>query len=183
MTINRSKNAFGYLKAFMWAMPLASLLGTRAGNVCAQDRLGSVNDYLNSNPDLAEADEFPMLGIAVINGGSTSHGGHQFEGAEIVDVVSGSPAAIAGLRGRRQRVQMLMATAVMAFSLFFPPAMLGAMVLSSSGVGESHEFPIFGWNAGSRHHGTRWGTEPSPCFDSDQQGSAQANPYCVTRSN
>lgn len=125
-----------------WMAVLALVLGASARRVDAQDHLGSVNDYINTNPDFPEADEIPRLGIAVTNGGGTLQNRYRFDGVEVVGVIPGSPGATAGLKGEQRRMQMLMTVGILAASMFFPPAMLGAAVLGSSGIGESHEFII-----------------------------------------
>jgi len=133
------------MRAIVWATMLASIFAasvTNAGQVYAQDQLGSVNDYLNTNPDFPEADEFPPLGIAVINGEGTLQGARRFDGVEIVGVVPGSPGAMAGLEGRQERVQTLMTVGILVASMFFPPAILGVAMLGSSRMGESREFII-----------------------------------------
>lgn len=112
------------------------------GHIHAQDKLGSVNDYLNTRQDFPDADELLSIGLAVVNGAGTLKNGIRFEGAEIVGVFPGSPGAIAGLKGRQEHIKAVMTAGILAASMVFPPAMLGMAVLSSSEIGESHEFII-----------------------------------------
>lgn len=143
--IHRSTGVIGRVRAILWATMLASLLGASAPNarlVCAQDHMGSVHDYLSTTPNFPEVHEFRPLGIVVMNGEGTLQSGHRFDGVEIVGVVSGSPGAAAGLKGRQERLQTLMNVGMITASIFFPPAMLGVALLGSTGIGESHEFII-----------------------------------------
>jgi S1-C subfamily serine protease len=119
-----------------------------AGQTASGQGLGSADDYVQSNPDFyaqsnpdfVDTYEGPLLGIAVRNGmGGLEHGG-QLSGVEILTVVPGSPGGAAGLHGRRHRggvFQTALIVGILASAAFFPPAMMGVMVLS--GIGESLE--------------------------------------------
>jgi S1-C subfamily serine protease len=104
--------------------------------------LGSVDDYMQSNPDFADAYRVPLLGIEVANGAGTLDDGYPFDGIEILRVTPGSPGAAAGLQGREVHVHAALTVGLLAASMFFPPAMIGVAALDSSGVGEFHELII-----------------------------------------
>jgi S1-C subfamily serine protease len=128
-----------------WALVLALTVGastTKAGDIHSDSHLGSVDDYLSTNPDFPDAYEFPRLGIDVKNGYGTLQNRYQFDGVEIVRVIPGGPGAAAGLKGDRRQVQQIMTVGLLAASMFFPPAIMGVAALESSGVGESREFII-----------------------------------------
>lgn len=128
-----------------WAVVLLLTVGAntaRAGEIYSDNHLGSVDDYLSSNPQFPDAYEFPWLGIEVKNGEGTLENRRRFDGVEIVRVISGGSGAAAGLKGERRQVQAIMTVGLLAASIFFPPAMMGLLVLESSGVGESREFII-----------------------------------------
>jgi len=115
---------------------------TKAGDIYSDSHLGSVDDYLSTNPDFPDAYEFPGLGIDVKNGYGTLQNRYQFDGVEILEVIPGGPGAAAGLKGGRRQVQAIMTVGLLAASMLFPPAIIGVAALESSGVGESHEFII-----------------------------------------
>jgi len=143
--ISRSARARTYVRAIMWSSVLALMLAPSASNATrayARDQLGSVNDYLDNNTAFPGADEFPALGIAVINGQGTLQDGHEFDGAEIVDVVPDSTGARAGLKGGQQRARELITLGVVVAWLLFPPAVMAAAAFGSGRMGESHEYII-----------------------------------------
>jgi S1-C subfamily serine protease len=128
-----------------WAVVLALSVcasTARTGEIYSDGHLGSVNDYLSTKPDSPDVYEVSQLGIDVKNGESTLQSIYQFDGVEIVGVLSGGPGAAAGLKGERRQVQAIMTVGLLAASMFFPPAVMGLAVLESSGIGESHEFII-----------------------------------------
>jgi len=128
-----------------WAVVLALTVcasTAKTGEIYSDGHLGSVDDYLSTNPQFPDAYEVPRLGIDVKNGESTLQNRYQFDGVEIVGVLPGGPGAAAGLKGEQRQVQTIMTVGLLAASMFFPPAVMGVAVLESSGVGESREFII-----------------------------------------
>jgi S1-C subfamily serine protease len=104
--------------------------------------LGSVNDYLQDDPDFADMYKVPLIGIEVSNGRSELKSGVRPAGIEIHKVLPDGPAAASGLQGRRAAVQVAL-VALTVGELFFPPAaMLGAIVMQQSGIGQSHDLII-----------------------------------------
>jgi S1-C subfamily serine protease len=128
----------------MWASILALILGASASApvlAYAQDQPGSIKEYVNSDPDSPEADEFPALGVGVITRGALQ-GGQRFEGAEIVYVVPASPGEMAGLAGRRRpRTEMLIEAGILMASLFCPPVILVSTALGAK-MAEFDDFVI-----------------------------------------
>lgn len=128
-----------------WAVMLVLTVGAntaKAGDIYSDNHLGSVDDYLSTNPDFPSAYEVLRLGIEIKNGESTLQNRYQFDGVEIVGVIPGGPGAAAGLKGERRQVQAIMTVGLLAASIFFPPAIMGLGALESSGIGESHEVII-----------------------------------------
>jgi S1-C subfamily serine protease len=76
----------------------------------------------------------------VINGEGTLQGGQRFDGAEIVEVVPGSPGATAGLKGTQ--LSKLITLGIEVAWLVCPPTMIVAAAFESSGIAESHDFII-----------------------------------------
>jgi S1-C subfamily serine protease len=116
----------------MWASILVLVLGASVFAptlAYAQDQLGSIEEYVNSDPDSPEANEFPALGLGVINASGALHG-QRFEGTEIIYVVPRSPGEMAGLAGRRPRTELLISAGIFVASFFCPP-----MILVSSALG------------------------------------------------
>lgn len=97
------------------------------------------DDYVQSRPDFGHPYEAPLLGMEVNSGWGELKSGQQLSGVEIHRVSPGGPSAAAGIRGRRVAVRTALTVALAAGSLFFPPAMMGAIALQRSGLGESHD--------------------------------------------
>jgi S1-C subfamily serine protease len=113
--------------------------GSSASDGQSQE-LGSVEDYLEDDPSFAGTYKVPLIGIEVSNGRSELKSGVQLAGIEIHQIPD-SPGAAAGLQGRQAAVQI--ALVALTWGLFFPPAaVLGAMVMKRSGIGQSHELII-----------------------------------------
>jgi S1-C subfamily serine protease len=104
--------------------------------------LGSASDYVKNKPDYAKTYQIPLLGIEVNNGTDSLKGGHPVCGVEVLSATSKGPGAAAGLEGRREGAQTALTVAILAGAAFFPPAMLGVMVLQQSGIGQSRELTI-----------------------------------------
>jgi S1-C subfamily serine protease len=116
----------------MRASTLALILGASVAFApvlaCAQRQPGSIKEYVSSDPDTPEADEFPALGLGVINGRGTLQG-QRFEGAEIIYVVPGGTGEMAGLTGKRPRTEILIAAGILMTSMFCPPVILASIAL------------------------------------------------------
>jgi len=141
---NSPATEIGLVRALMWASTLALILGASASApvlAYAQDQLEPIREYVNSDPDSPEADEFPALGVGVINGKGTLQGGQRFEGAEIIYVVPGSPGEMAGLAGRRPRTEMLIAAGILMASMVCPPVILVSSALGTK-IAEFDDFVI-----------------------------------------
>jgi S1-C subfamily serine protease len=75
-------------------------------------------------------------------GGVRLKSGVRLAAIEIYQVLPDSPRAAAGLQGRRAAVQVAL-VALTVGGLFFPPAaILGAMVMKQSGIGQSDELIV-----------------------------------------
>lgn len=135
----------GWLIAGIVFTPDATM--ATAGQTASEQGLGSVDDYVQdnpdfyvrSNPDFADTYESPLLGIAVRSGNGSLEGGRLVSGVEILTVIPHSAGEAAGLQGHRHRgvSQTALIIGVLVAAAFFPPAMMGVMALS--GIGESHQ--------------------------------------------
>jgi S1-C subfamily serine protease len=104
--------------------------------------LGSVEDYLEDDPDFTAAYKVSSIGIEVSNGRNELKNGVRFAGIEIHQVVPGGPGAAAGLQGRRATALVAQAALIVG-GLFLPPAAtLAAIVMQRGGIGQSHDFII-----------------------------------------
>src|SRR5262245_41502432 len=108
-------------------------------NYISSGGLGSADEYVREkNPGLIQ--EVPELGVTVRNGTARLEGGVELRGAEVIRVIPDGPAAVAGLSGEQRNLGKAIVTgAFIAGGLVFPPALLGALVLGESDIGESHE--------------------------------------------
>jgi S1-C subfamily serine protease len=104
--------------------------------------LGSVDDYLENDPDFTAAYEVSSIGIEVSNGRSKLKNGVRFAGIEIHQVVPGGPGAAAGLQGRRATAKVAQVALIVGGLLFPLATTLAAIVMQRSGIGRSHEFII-----------------------------------------
>jgi S1-C subfamily serine protease len=82
------------------------------------------------------------MGMTVRSGSGELKVGQRLSGVEILTVSPDSPSAAAGIRSRRAAVRTALTIALSAGALFFPPAILGAMAVQESGLGESHDLII-----------------------------------------
>jgi S1-C subfamily serine protease len=119
-----------------------SATAANAAQAYSDSSPASIDDYMKTNPDFPNAYDCPWLGIEVKNGESTLKNRRSFDGVEILAVLPRSPGADAGLQGERLQVQAALTVGLFAASMFFPPALLGAALLGSTGLGKSQEFII-----------------------------------------
>jgi len=101
-----------------------------------------ITEYMETAPDSPIAYALPQLGIEVKDGDGTLQRRHRFDGVEILEVISGSPAAAAGLHGKKEQVQAALTVSLLLAAMFFPPAMICAAALGASGIGQSQELII-----------------------------------------
>jgi S1-C subfamily serine protease len=91
---------------------------------------------------MAKTSQVPALGIQVTDGESKLTRGPSVTGIKVVRVDPGGPAAIAGLQSERMVVRTALTAALAVGGLFVPPAMVVAILVSQSDVGESHDLII-----------------------------------------
>lgn len=125
-----------------FAIVMTTANGATRARAASDTRVGSVNDYMSSDPGFADAYTVPLLGIEVKDGAGTLDHRYPFRGVEIVTVSPRSAAASAGLHGRNMRAQAALTVGLLAVSMFFPPAMIGVAALDSSESGEFRELII-----------------------------------------
>jgi hypothetical protein len=110
--------------------------------------LGTVEEYTNGSPNSE-----PPLGIDVMNGQARLNDGRSVVGVRITKVFSHDVGATAGLRSPNVAISGLLRAGFVAGSLFFPPAILGAVLVQQSGIGESYDIIIAA--DGQRTHDVR----------------------------
>ena len=96
-------------------------------------------DYVQRRPDFGHPYKAPLMGMEVNSGWGELKSGQRLSGVEIHSVSPGGPSAAAGMRGRRVAVRTALTVALTAGALFFPPAVVGAIAVHRSGLGESHD--------------------------------------------
>lgn len=112
-----------------------------ADEIASGQGLGSTHDYMQTDPesDPAAAYQSPCLGISVQSETVGLEYGRAVNGVEILTVIPGSPAGIAGLQGSSPgalRTTVLF-VGMVAGAVFFPPAILAVMALSK--IAEPHD--------------------------------------------
>lgn len=89
-----------------------------------------------------EEDNISSLGMVLREAHRGVDGNGEVAGLLVLEVMPGTPAAYAGLKGLSSGINSALAGAAFAASIFFPPAMLAAAVVSGTRVGESYDLII-----------------------------------------
>ncbi len=93
------------------------------------DRVGSIDEYEQGNPNLPDTYDAQLIGIRVAIGRGVFDSGASLSGLAIVWVRPGSPAAQAGLRTEGIAIKAALGVATAAAAVFFPPAILGIALI------------------------------------------------------
>jgi S1-C subfamily serine protease len=137
---------FKFLPLFVLVTIAAPLVfvGAAAGSANQSQALGSVKDYVGGDAGSVgeNEDQVPALGIEVTNGESKLTRGPSVIGIKVISVDAGGPAAIAGLQSERLIARTALTAVLAVGGLFVPPAMIAAILISQSDVGESHDLII-----------------------------------------
>jgi PDZ domain len=131
--------------------PSSSELSPSAG--CDPDADTSVGEagilpgpasYMAQNPDLDSDDVVTSwIGVSLSPDSRKLKSGEYVDGLLIVDVQAGSPAAKAGLQPPIEgKVRTAAEIATLAAGMVFPPAMVGAAVISSAQFDQSYDMII-----------------------------------------
>lgn len=103
--------------------------------------VGSVDDYIREqHSELVQ--EVPELGLEVTEGTGRLATGTSLCGIKVIRVIPDGPSARAGLRDEQDEQivgKSLLAGALFAGGLFFPPALFVAIAVASSDIGHSHD--------------------------------------------
>jgi S1-C subfamily serine protease len=98
--------------------------------------LQSLHDFIE------EGDATSSLGMVLREAHRGVKGSGEVAGLLVIEVIPGTPAAYAGLRGLHTGINSVLSGAALAASFFFPPAMLAAAVVSGMRLGESYDLII-----------------------------------------
>jgi len=100
--------------------------------------VGSVDDYMREqHSELVQ--EVPELGLEVTEGTGRLATGTSLRGIDVIRVIPDGPAARAGLRDEQIVGKSIIAGALFAGGLFFPPALFVAIAVAGSDFGASHD--------------------------------------------
>jgi len=91
---------------------------------------------------MGDSDGTSSLGMVLHEAHRSVDGNGEVAGLLVVEVLPGTAAAAAGLRGDRAGISNALTGVAFAASLFFPPASLAAAAVSSSRIGESYDLII-----------------------------------------
>lgn len=100
--------------------------------------VGSVDDYMREQHS-GLAREVPELGLEVTEGTGSLASGASLRGIKVIRVIPDGPAALAGLRDEQIIGKSILAGALFAGGLFFPPALVVAIAVAGSDIGDSHD--------------------------------------------
>jgi S1-C subfamily serine protease len=101
-----------------------------------RQEMQSLRDFME------DGDNTSSLGMVVREDHRGVDGNGEVAGLLVLEVMPGTPAAYAGLRGLHTGINSALSGAAFAASLFFPPAMLAAAVVSGTRIGESYDLII-----------------------------------------
>jgi S1-C subfamily serine protease len=101
-----------------------------------QQQLQSLQDFMQ------EGDNTSTLGLVLRETHRAADDGGDMAGLLVVNVIAGSPAAMAGLHGYSTTARSALEGAAIAASLFFPPAIIAVAVVDGTSVGESYDMII-----------------------------------------
>lgn len=102
----------------------------------------SINEYMSNGWSEESEMAVPLLGITVREEIGQLANGARISGLGVMGVSSGSPANSSGIGAPHTLLRTAAVMALMAGGLVFPPAMMGAMVLSDSGIGDAHDLIV-----------------------------------------
>lgn len=91
---------------------------------------------------MEEEEATSSLGMVLQEAHRGVDGDGEVEGLLVVDVLPGTPAAQAGLRGLHTGVNTALSGVAIAAAFIFPPAILAAAVINGTQVGESYDLII-----------------------------------------
>ncbi|MGA6974730.1 MAG: PDZ domain-containing protein [Candidatus Binatus sp.] len=100
--------------------------------------VGSVDDYVREqHSELVQ--QVPELGLEVTEGIGRLSSGTSLRGIKVIRVIPGGPAARAGLRNEQFVGKWVLAGALFAGGLFFPPALFVGIAVAGSDIGGSYD--------------------------------------------
>jgi S1-C subfamily serine protease len=130
------------LQAVPPCIGISSTGGAQVNSDSDSGRVGSVDDYVANDSQFIGDYEVPLLGIKVRNGTGKLENCSSMLGVRVVEVSPSGPAAEAGLRSQQIMVQTVLTGVLIAGSMVFPPGVFVLMVVSGSGIGDSHDLII-----------------------------------------
>jgi S1-C subfamily serine protease len=138
----------GLALAFAMSSQIAYPSGVSAADTSQSDlanipNLGTADDYVNGSQDAdGGLSEIGLLGITVADGSARLKDGQTVQGVRVCSVTRGGAGANAGLRNQPVALKGALTVGFFAAGMFFPPAMLGMVVVSQLNLGGSYDLII-----------------------------------------
>ena len=102
----------------------------------------SISDYMSDGWSDEYEMTLPMLGMTLREEGGRLASGAPVGGVGVIAVTAGGPADRAGVNAPHTMLRDAAVTVLFAGGMLFPPAMIGAIAVAQSGIGDAHDLIV-----------------------------------------